>query len=192
MRVQRSIEIAAPPEKIWPFMVEPENILKWCITFKTFEYTSEKRSSVGTTFYVEEKAGPMPLMKLNFTVTECVENERLAFRKTSGTGVKGYEQGWSVKATRDGSRFTFIEEVELPFGVIGKLIGLVGQRSSYTTVKKMLAILKSLAEAKDSSTTPEEVVGQDKKGESKRGKAPRKQPIPPNKRKGSKGAKPRR
>ena len=32
MKVQRSIEIAAPPEKIWPFLVEPDNILKWCIT----------------------------------------------------------------------------------------------------------------------------------------------------------------
>ncbi len=30
MKVQRSIEIAAPPEKIWPFLVEPEKILKWC------------------------------------------------------------------------------------------------------------------------------------------------------------------
>jgi len=185
MRVQRSTEIAAPPEKIWPFMVEPENILKWCITFQKFEYTGEKRSSIGTTFYVEEKAGPMPLMKLIFRVTEWVENERLAFRKTSGTGVKGYEQGWTVKVTPDGSRFTFMEEVELPFGIIGKLMGVIGQRSSEANVKEMLAKLKSLAETKDSST----VLGQDKKGKSKRGKASRKQPIPPSKRKGSKGAK---
>ncbi len=147
MRVQRSIEIAAPPEKIWPFMVEPEKNLKWCITFKKFEYTNEQRSGVGTTFYIEEKAGPMPLMKLNFVVTEWVENERLAFRMTSGSGVKSYEQGWTVTPTPYGSRFTFMEEVELPFGVIGKLIGLVGQRSSHATVKKMLVILKSLAEA---------------------------------------------
>ena len=149
MRVGRSILITAPPEKIWPFLVEPEKILKWCITFKKFEYTGEQRSGVGTPFYLEEKAGPMPLMKLNFTVTEWVENERLAFRMTSGTGVKRYEQGWTVKATPDGSRFTFMEEVELPFGIIGKLIGLVGQRSSHATVGKMLVILKSLAEAED-------------------------------------------
>jgi len=147
MKVQRSIEIAAPPEKIWPFMVKPEKILKWCITFKKFEYTGEQRSGVGTTFYIEEKTGPMPLMKLNFTVTEWAENERLAFRKTSGTGVKGYEQGWTIKATPSGSRFTFMEEVELPFGIIGKLIGLFAQFSSRATVRKMLVILKSLAEA---------------------------------------------
>jgi len=41
MRVERSVEIAAPPEKIWPFLVEPEKILEWCITFEKFEYTGE-------------------------------------------------------------------------------------------------------------------------------------------------------
>jgi uncharacterized protein YndB with AHSA1/START domain len=146
MRVQRSIEIAAPPEKIWPYLVESEKILQWCITFQKFEYTAEQRRGVGTPFYVEEKAGG-PLMKLNFAVTEWAENERLAFCMTSGTFVKGYEQRWTAETTPPGSRFTFMEQVELPFGIIGKLLGLVGQRSSEATLGKMLAKLKSLAEA---------------------------------------------
>jgi len=146
VKVQSSIEIAAPPEKVWPFLVEPEKIMKWCITFKKFDYTSKQRSGVGTPFYVEEKAGG-PLMKLNFAVKEWVENERLAFGMTSGTGVKGYEQGWTVAPIPSGSRFTFMEQVELPFGVIGKLIGTVVQRSSEAHVKEMLAKLKGLAEA---------------------------------------------
>ena len=37
MKVQNSIEIAAPPEKVWPFLVEPGKIMKWCITFRKFE-----------------------------------------------------------------------------------------------------------------------------------------------------------
>ena len=146
MRVQKSIEIAAPPEKIWPFLVEPEKILKWCITFKKFEYTREQRSGVGTPFYIEEKAAG-PLMKLNFTVTEWVENERLVFSMTSGTGVKGYEQRWIIEATPSGSRFTFMENVELPFGIIGRLIGLFARFGSQVNVNKMLVELKSLAEA---------------------------------------------
>ena len=66
---------------------------------------------------------------------------------TSGSGVKGYEQRWAIEATPSGSTFTFMEEVELPFGIIGKLMGAVGQRSSEAHVKEMLAKLKSLAEA---------------------------------------------
>ena len=146
MKVQKSIEIAAPPEKIWPFLIEPEKILKWCITFLKFEYTGEQRSGVGTTFYLEEKAGG-PLMKLNFRITEWVENERVAFSMTSGNFVKGYEQSWTVEVTPSGSRFTFMEEVKLPYGIIGKIMGLFAQRGSEATVGKMLPKLKSLAEA---------------------------------------------
>ena len=146
MKVQKSIEIAAPPDKIWPFLIEPEKILKWCITFLKFEYTGEERSGVGTTFYLEEKAGG-PLMKLNFRITEWVENERVAFSMISGTFVKGYEQSWTVEATPSGIRFTFMEEVKLPYGIIGKIMGLFGQRGSEATVGKMLPKLKSLAEA---------------------------------------------
>jgi uncharacterized protein YndB with AHSA1/START domain len=146
MKVQKSIEISAPPDKIWHFLIEPEKILKWCITLQKFEYTGEQRSGVGTTFYLEEKTGG-PLMKLNFSITEWAENERVAFSMISGTFVKGYEQSWTVEATTSGSRFTFLEEVKLPYGIIGKIIGLFAQRGSEATVGKMLPKLKSLAEA---------------------------------------------
>lgn len=146
MKVQKSIGIEAPPEKIWPFLVEPDKMLKWCITFIKFEYNSEQRSGVGTTFYLEEKAGG-PLMKLNMRITEWVENERVAFSLISGNFVKGYEQSWTVEATPSGSTFTFIEEVALPYGIIGKIMGLFAKRGSEATVGKMLPKLKSLAEA---------------------------------------------
>jgi uncharacterized protein YndB with AHSA1/START domain len=146
MKVLKSIEIAALPEKIWPFLVEPDKIIKWCITFKKFEYTSEQQSGVGTTFYLEEKAGG-PYMKLNFTITEWVKNERVAFIMTSGNFLKGYNQSWTVENTPAGSRFTFMEEVRLPYGIIGKTMEFFGKRGSETTVGKMLSGLKSLAEA---------------------------------------------
>jgi len=146
MKVQKSIEIAAPPEKIWPFLVEPEKILNWCITLEKFEYTGEQRGGVGTPIYFEEKAAGR-LMKLNFVVTEWVENERLAFSMTSGNFVKNYKQRWTVDATPSGSRFTFMEEIELPYGIIGKILGLFARRRSEAVIGEMLAKLKSLAEA---------------------------------------------
>ena len=147
MKVQGSTEIAVPPEKVWPFLVEPEKILKWCITFQKFEYTGEQRSGVGTPLYIEEKVSPMPLMKLNFKVTEWVENERLAFSLTSGNLTKGYDQSWTLEATPLGSSFTFKEDFKMPFGVIGKLMGAAGKSGSEAHVREMLAKLKSLAEA---------------------------------------------
>jgi uncharacterized protein YndB with AHSA1/START domain len=146
MEVHESVEIAAPPEKIWPLLVKPENILKWCITFRKFEYRGEQRAGPGTRFYVEEKAVG-PLMKLDFEATEWKENEGLAFRMTSGTGVKSYWQRWALQPTTSGSRFSFSEQVGMPYGVIGRFIGNLARGSSERHVKEMLGKLKSLGEA---------------------------------------------
>ena len=146
MRVEGSIYIAAALENIWPFMVEPEKILQWYTTLQKFEFTGEQRSGVGAPFYCEERAGGR-LMKLHFKVTEWVEHERLAFSMTSGNFVKKYDQKWVVAATESGSRFTLMEDVGLPYGIIGKILGLFARRQSEKTVKEILANLKRLAEA---------------------------------------------
>jgi len=145
MRVQKSIEIAAPPEKIWPFFTNPDKILQWSITFKKFEYTGEQRSGVGTPIYIEEKAGG-PLMKMNFQVTEWTENRKLAMKMTSGPMMKSYEQQWTLEPSPGGATFTFAEEIELPLGAIGRLMGRMVEGSSRAFVDRMLPRLKSLAE----------------------------------------------
>ena len=146
MRVQKAIDITAPPERIWPFFVEPEKVLQWYSTFKRFDYTSNQHSGVGTPIYIEEQAvGPM--MKLHFECTEWKENEKLALQMVSGSGVKSYKQVWSLERIPSGSRFTFMEEIEFPYGIIGKLMGLIGQRMSEATVSKIQLKLKSLVEA---------------------------------------------
>jgi uncharacterized protein YndB with AHSA1/START domain len=146
MQVRQSVEIAAPPERVWPLLVEPDNVLKWYPTLRRFEYEDAGQRGQGARVYLEEKASGM-LMKLHFVVTDWVENQTVSLHMVSGTGVKGYDQSWRVERLPTGSRFTFEEHVELPYGVLGSLIGKVGQRSSESHVKEMLAELKVLAEA---------------------------------------------
>ena len=146
MKVQKAIEIAAPPQKVWPFFVEPEKVLQWCITFRRFEYTGEQRSGAGTPLYIEEEAGGR-LSKMQFEVTEWVENEKLALRMVSGGSYRSYHMEFSLERTPSGSRATFMETVELPYGVIGRLVGVAGERISAAMVGKMEAKLKALAEA---------------------------------------------
>jgi len=146
MKVQRSVDIAAPPEKIWPFLVEPERIVTWFDLLRKFEYTGDKRSGVGTTFYYEEKSGGQ-LMKLNYKVTEWAENKKLAFGVTSGS-LKKDDQVWSIEVTPSGSRFTMFEDLEMPMGVIGKIIGATfGGSMIGKNMEKILGNLKRLAEA---------------------------------------------
>ena len=65
---------------------------------------------------------------------------------TSGNMVKGYDQKWTVEPAPGGSTFTFMENVELPYGVIGKILGVFTRSSSEAHVKEMLTRLKSLTE----------------------------------------------
>lgn len=85
-------------------------------------------------------------MKLNFVVTEWMENERLAFRMASGNFLKSYEQRWTVETTPSGSRFTYAEDIGLPYGVVGKAMGLFARFGSEAALKKMPTNLKSLVE----------------------------------------------
>jgi uncharacterized protein YndB with AHSA1/START domain len=151
MEVQKSIIIAASPEEIWPFFVHPEKILQWYLTFQKVEYAGEQRSGVGTPIYIEEKATG-PLMKMNFIFTEWKENELVTIRMEPGPGPKAYEQRWSIEPIPTGCKVTLWEEVQLPYGFIGKLLGLIGQRTSEATVEKILAKLKMLVEAEEAET----------------------------------------
>jgi len=145
VEVQGSISIGAPPEKVWPFLVEPERILKWYTLLRKFEYTSEQHAGVGATVYMEEEAGVS--LRVSYVVTEWVENEKLAFRMTSGNFVKGYEQTWTLERIPTGSRFTLAEDVTMPYGPIGRVLGAFSRSSSERHIEEILAKLKALVEA---------------------------------------------
>lgn len=146
MDVRGSIDVKAPPERIWPLLVEPDNVRKWYPTLQRYEYEDAGKGGPGARIYAEEKASGM-LMKLHFQITNWVDGHALSLHMVSGSGVKGYDQRWTVEPLQAGSRFSFEEHVELPFGVLGRLIGKIGQRSSEGHVREMLAKLKELAEA---------------------------------------------
>ena len=148
MQVKKSIEIKAPAERIWPYLIDPEKIMQWCITFREFEYTGEQDSGVGTAIFIEEKAAG-PVMKMDFSVTEWEENEVVTLKKVSGSMPKSYQQRWHIQPQNGDSEFTFFEEIQMPWGFIGKLIESFGQGASERTVDEMLQILKRLVEEEE-------------------------------------------
>jgi uncharacterized protein YndB with AHSA1/START domain len=146
MKVERSIETAASPQRVWPLLIEPQEIVKWFTLLKSFEYTSDRPRGVGTTFHYEEKSGGR-LMKLDYRVTDWVENERLAFSVVSGP-LRKDDQVWSIAATPGGSKVSLWEDVALPGGGFGEaLLAPVVGRMIGGHLAEMLENLKGLAEA---------------------------------------------
>jgi hypothetical protein len=146
MEMRGSIEIAAACEKIWPFLTEPEKIIKWCFPGEKLICTSEGHSGLGATFCFEERVAGR-IVKLNLVVTEWIVNKMVAFKMTSGSFIKGLEQKCTLESVPSGSRFTCDVDVKLPYGILGKAAGLMRSRSSEGFLETMLGRLKILAEA---------------------------------------------
>ena len=145
MEINRSIDIEAAPEEIWPFLVEPEKIVQWCFTLRSFEYTSQITNGIDASFTYREQ-GRFRSVKLNCTITEWIENKKITFEMTGGKGFKGYKETWMIEPCSDGSKFSFIQLSHLPFGILGKIMEPASRRRAEITVEEMLAKLKRLVE----------------------------------------------
>lgn len=145
MDVHGSVEIAAAPERVWPFLVEPEKVKRWYVTLEDFQYIDDRRGP-GARIHIVEHAGG-PTLRVDFEATQWAENRLLALHMVSGSGVKSYDQRLQLVDTPAGCRFTFDEHVELPYGPIGRLLGVAAKGTSERHVAEMLAKLKELAEA---------------------------------------------
>ncbi|MBW2357061.1 MAG: hypothetical protein JRF23_09955 [Deltaproteobacteria bacterium] len=110
------------------------------------QYAGEQRSGVGTRYYVEEKV-PGPLRKIYFEAAVWDENAVLNLRMTSGENVSSYEIHWKLAAHGTGTTFHFVENIGMPFGILGRLLGVLGQRTAEKMVETMLRRLKTLCEA---------------------------------------------
>ena len=117
-RIEKSIEINAPPEKVWS-MIYWERLPEWHTDFKTVEITSEEKNKVGTTVHITgETAGVK--VEMDLETTELIANEKVAFRTTGGniTGL-GYI---TLSPTKAGTKVTEVIDYQLPYSVLGKLI----------------------------------------------------------------------
>ncbi|OQY02758.1 MAG: hypothetical protein B6I22_13055 [Desulfobacteraceae bacterium 4572_123] len=74
------------------------------------------------------------------------EYERLTLKMISGQNVKSYEIQWNLKLAQSVTIFHFVEDIGMPFGIIGKILGLIGQRTADKMVEGMLVKLKNLSE----------------------------------------------
>ncbi len=117
-RIERSIEINATADKIWP-MVFWDKVPQWFSGIKRGEYTSKFKDRVGATAHVEGVAGGVKA-EWDAETTEWVENKKYAWRTTSGTftGVGSM----TLAPTNSGVKTTFVMDYDLPYSILGKII----------------------------------------------------------------------
>ena len=121
-RIERSIVIEAPVEKVFAFVNDFDNFIKTQPPEMEMEILSrdEGPQRVGFTLKVRTKVGDQ-VWELEVETTEFVENERLSMRQKGGP-MKKFDMFDMFEPTDGGTKWTSILEYELPYSLLGKLI----------------------------------------------------------------------
>ena len=142
-RIERSIVIKAPPEKVWQ-MLHWDRIPEWLEGIKWAEYTSEHREGAGATAHVKAEAGGVKV-EFDVEITEYIEDEKASWRTTAGNftaiGLTNLEP------MREGTELTLMMDYELPYSILGKIVDkvLVG-RETAAGFERGLKKLKNMIE----------------------------------------------
>ena len=125
-RVEKSIEIRAPPEKVWE-MLALDRFPEWEEGYKedlkNIEYTSEVKTPkdkyrVGLSAHLDIKGeGEMDL-----EITESLENEKITYHLAGGSFTKHLILRFLLEPVEEETKFTYAVDYELSWGIFGKFL----------------------------------------------------------------------
>ena len=131
-RIEKSIEIGAPPEKVWE-MLALDRLPEWNKEYGNVKYTSEvlnpeDKYRIGASSHTNIKGAGA----IDFEITESLENEKMTF---------------SLEPMEGGTKMGIVFDYEMPWGVFGKFLEkLFARRMEEKHQKKCLEKLKGILE----------------------------------------------
>jgi uncharacterized membrane protein len=142
-RIEKSIEINAPPQKVWS-MIAWEKTPEWYEPFKKVKVTSKEKNVVGETAHI---SGEIAGVKAEWDAetTERIENEKLGWRSIGGsfTGFGSFD----FTPTQAGTKVSVMMDYEMPYSIFGKLIDkLRVHKAMEKSIDDGLKKLKAIAE----------------------------------------------
>lgn len=142
-RIEKSIEINAPPEKIWP-LLHWENCPQWYAPFKKVEHTSKEKHVVGETVHIRGEVAGVKA-EWDGETTEKIENQKITWRSIGGsfTGFGTYV----LTPAKAGTKLGMMMDYEMPYSILGKLMDkLKFQKAFEKSIDDGLKKLKEIAE----------------------------------------------
>jgi len=142
-RIEKSIEINAPVEKVFEFVADWENVSKYFMGISDFKPTTEKTRGDGARFSFKAKILGVE-QEMEEEVSNFVENE--GWTMTSVTDFESKDH-WAFEPLDDQTKVTYTLEYEL-LGTLQKVLdALLVKRQWETNIEKSLQNLKRLLEA---------------------------------------------
>ena len=146
MKIEQSMQIATRPEKVWSYLTDPDKIRQWYSTLEAFGFIGEATSGEGATLAIRDGiTGKM--INVQAKITEWIDNERVAFEMTSGTGARVYSHRWVIETSAYGTHLVWHAHIEPETSVVDMLVGLFRGNTVEDKVKKMLNVLREMVES---------------------------------------------
>lgn len=145
MKVERSIEIAATPERIYEVIMDPACLERWVTIHAALENAPEGQLQRGS-----ELTQRLQLAGRGFTVHwKVIENRPARKVVWEGRGPMRSHAGVTYElrpSAGGGTCFTYTNEFALPGGPLGKVAGSVVRRVTAGELDQSLDRLKSMVE----------------------------------------------
>ena len=145
-RNEKSVEIKAPPEKVWELLA----LDRWSewdvghfVDTKNMKFTSEVNTPedkyrVGASAHVVEKR-----WEYDLDVTESLEKEKITVRSK---GKYVYTFTYVLKPVDGGTRLDWVGDFEMPWGILGKALWGIYGRTADRDVERAFGKLKGVLE----------------------------------------------
>lgn len=145
-RIEVDVHIASPPEHVWSLLADWEAQPRWMADARSVTVLSPQREGRGTVVRCMTDIAGGLVVTDDMVVTEWDPPRTLAIRHL-GRLIRGVG-AFELEPARAGTRFTWWEEVDPPFGGLGEAAATVVVVPLVRRVfRASLADLKRLAEA---------------------------------------------
>jgi carbon monoxide dehydrogenase subunit G len=144
MRVERSLEIAAPPQRLYDVVMDPSRLEDWVTIHHHLEGSAPERLETGS-----ELVQCLKLAGRKFKVRwKVVENEPCRHVVWEGHGPVGSHARveYGLEPNSRGTRFSYMNQYELPGGPVGRFAGRAVSKVTQKELEGSLERLRSLVE----------------------------------------------
>jgi carbon monoxide dehydrogenase subunit G len=144
VKIERTVEIAAPPERVYEVVMDPDRLEDWVTIHHHLEDAPNGRLRQGSklTQYLR-LAGTK--FKVRWTVVENDPYTRVVW-EGQGPVTSHARVVYGFKGNGGGTTFSYRNEYDLPGGALGRLAGRAVSRVTQKELEGSLQRLKSLVE----------------------------------------------
>ncbi len=146
-KVNASVHIDAPPEKVWEVVMDPNRLAEWVTIHRRLNHADEGRPRVG--YQMEQQVHLRGVsLDVHWELVECSPNSRAVWEGRGPARSHARTEYVLVPEPRgSGTRFSYHNQFHAPLGPIGAiasraLVGGMPEREAHRTLERLSELMK--------------------------------------------------